>query len=135
MNTRHGRLDEYKRLDGPLDKGVVALLAHLGPHERLDDDDKRLDDDECLDEFETSRWSQTFDELDKGVVALLVCLGPLERDNDSEHRRLDSSRAWQHSWYVSIVLNVLMASAVWHSFFDLLFSNSFFDQAVPQQLL
>ena len=60
------------------------------------------------------------DGLDKGVVALLVRLGPLERDNDSEHRRLDSSRAWQHSWYVSIVL---MASAVWYSFFDL---------AVPQ---
>ena len=57
----------------------------------------------------------------------------LERDN--EYRRLDSSRAWQHSWYVSIVLNVLMASAVWYSFFDLLFSNSFFDPAVPQQLL
>ena len=114
------RDNEYKRLD----EGVVALLARLGPLERLDEF-KLLDDDECLDEFETSRWSQTFDELDKGVVALLVCLGPLERDNDSEHRRLDSSRAWQHSWYVSIVL---MASAVWYSFFDLLFPNSFFER-------
>ena len=62
----------------------------------------------------------------------------LERDN--ENRRLDSSRAWQHSWYISTrawqhswyVLNVsMMASAVYHSFFDLLFPNSFFDQAVP----
>ena len=43
-----------------------------------------------------------------------------------------STRAWQHLWYVSIVSNVsMMASAVYHSFFDLLFPNSFFDQAVP----
>ena len=42
-----------------------------------------------------------------------------------------STRAWQHLWYVSIVSNVSMASAVSYSFFDLLFPNSFFDQAVP----
>ena len=38
-------------MNGP--KSVAALLAQLGPLERLDDDDNRLDDDECLDEFET----------------------------------------------------------------------------------
>ena len=72
----------------------------------------------CLDELARDK------RLDEGVAALLTWLGPLERlERDNEYGRLDTSRAWQHSWYV---LNVLMmASAVWYSFFDL---------AVPQQL-
>ena len=55
-------------------KSVAALLAQLGPLERLDDnerldehklldDDERLDDDKCLDErgstFSTARSSRT----------------------------------------------------------------------------
>ena len=41
-------------------KSVAALLAQLGPLERLDDDErfdehKLLDDDERLDEFKSSR--------------------------------------------------------------------------------
>ena len=67
---------------------VAALLARVGPLERL----------ECLD----------------GNAALssysgLELFDGLERDNDNEHRRLDSTRAWQHFWYV---LNVSMASTV-----------------------
>ena len=57
------RDNEYKRLD----EGVVALLARLGPLERLH-----------LDEFKRGNEYRR--------------LKRLERDNDNEYGRLDSSR-------------------------------------------
>ena len=66
------RDNEYKRLD----EGVVALLARLGPLERL-----HLDEFKLLDEFERGNEHRRLKRLDG-----------LERDNDNEYGRLDSSR-------------------------------------------
>ena len=67
------RDNEYKRLD----EGVVALLARLGPLERL-----HLDEFKLLDEFERGNEHRR----------LTRRLDGLERDNDNEYGRLDSSR-------------------------------------------
>ena len=80
---------------------VAALLARVGPLERLDDD-KRLDDDECLDgNAALSSYSglELFDGLERDMT--------MNTDVSTV-----STRAWQHFWYVLNVSNVSMASAV-----------------------
>ena len=56
-------------------RSVAALLAQLGPLERLDDAE-RLDEHKLLDglERDDDNEHRRLDRLDKGVVALLVCL-------------------------------------------------------------
>ena len=61
-------------------KSVAALLARLGPLERLDEFEL-LDGNAALSSYSG-----------------LELFDGLERDNDNEYRRLDSTKVWQHFW-------------------------------------